>query len=120
MSTGIDTALDKYSQVILSIIEQINSKSDAVIIIQTLYDPFAKVPAAFMFQGLSKDKIEKKDLFNIAKNVIESDLTKYNNLTKEDKREFIVNPYYCTKYNVSKKVARNIAKKELKNDKTCR
>ena len=61
LSTGIDTALDKYSQVILSIIEQINSKCDAVIIIQTLYDPFAKVPAAFMFQGLSKDKIEKLD-----------------------------------------------------------
>ena len=61
LSTGIDTALDKYSQVILGIIEQINSKCDAVIIIQTLYDPFAKVPAAFMFQGLSKDKIEKLD-----------------------------------------------------------
>ena len=67
----------------------------------------------YYFIENSKDKIEKKDLFNIAKNVIESDLTKYNNLTKEDKREFIVNPYYCTKYNVSKKVARNIAKKEL-------
>lgn len=67
----------------------------------------------YYFIENSKDKIEKKDLFNIAKNVIELDLTKYNNLTKEDKREFIVNPYYCTKYNVSKKVARNIAKKEL-------
>ncbi len=61
LSGRIDKALDKYSEVIISIIEQVRSKCDADIIIQTLYDPFAKVPAAFMFQGLSKDKIEKLD-----------------------------------------------------------
>ena len=59
LSDNIDTALNQYETVINEIVNEINSKSDAVIIFQTLYDPFANVPAAFLFQGLSKDKIEK-------------------------------------------------------------
>lgn len=61
LSDDIDTALEEYETIINNIVDIINSKTDALIIFQTLYDPFAKVPAAFLFQGLSKDKIEKLD-----------------------------------------------------------
>ena len=60
-----------------------------------------------------EDKIDKKTLFQIAINVVKEESSKYTNLITKDKRDFIVNPNYCIKYNVSKKQARNIAKKEL-------
>ena len=59
------------------------------------------------------DEITKKDLFTIAKNVMKADLTKYNALIKKDDRTFIVNPRYCAKYNVTKRQATSIARKEL-------
>lgn len=60
-----------------------------------------------------EDKIDKKTLFQIAINVFKEESSKYTNLITKDKRDFIVNPNYCIKYNVSKRQARNIAKKEL-------
>ena len=61
LSDNIDKALEKYEDIINEIVSEIKNRSDAIIIFQTLYDPFADVPAAFLFQGLSKDKIEKLD-----------------------------------------------------------
>ena len=67
----------------------------------------------YYFIDNREDKIDKKKLFEIAKNVFKEDISKYSNLINKDEREFIVNPYYCEKYNVTKRQARNIAKKEL-------
>lgn len=64
----------------------------------------------FHFYDNSKDTIKKQDILNIATNVMMADITKYT-FEQTDKRLFIVNDAYCRKYDISRKEARNIAKK---------
>ena len=64
----------------------------------------------FHFYDNSKDTIKKQDILNIATNVMMADITKYK-FEQTDKRLFIVNDAYCRKYDISRKEARNIAKK---------
>ena len=59
------------------------------------------------------NKILKKDLFGITQRAFNADLSKYNHLiigTK--KKNFVVNPLYCIKHNISKQAGRNIAIKQ--------
>lgn len=58
--------------------------------------------------------IDKKDIFHIAKNVMNADMTRYEGLKGTDRR-FMVNPRYCQKYSLNKKQVRNIACKLLRN-----
>ena len=64
----------------------------------------------FHFYDNSKDTIKKQDILNIATNVMMADIPKYK-FEQTDKRLFIVNDAYCRKYDISRKEARNIAKK---------
>jgi len=59
----------------------------------------------------SKDRITKKDLFDISVNIYKSDIDNYNSLIKKDKRKFIVNDKYCIKHNLNRKQVRNISRK---------
>jgi len=59
----------------------------------------------------SKDRITKKDLFDISVNIYKSDIDNYNGLIKRDKRKFIVNDKYCIKHNLNRKQVRNISRK---------
>ncbi|MDL2306360.1 hypothetical protein LJC72_13680, partial [Bacteroides sp. OttesenSCG-928-D19] len=62
----------------------------------------------------SKDKIDKKQLFEIANRAYNADLNRYTSLIKkEDKRKFIVNDEYCIKHGLNKKQVRNLSKKLL-------
>ena len=61
------------------------------------------------------NKIEKKDLISIAENVMDADLSKYEGL-KGTKKKFIVNQAYCEKYNITRKQAREIAKRQLNDE----
>ena len=59
----------------------------------------------------SKDRITKKDLFDISVNIYKSDIDNYNGLIKRYKRKFIVNDKYCIKHNLNRKQVRNISRK---------
>lgn len=61
----------------------------------------------------SKDRITKKDLFDISVNIYKSDIDNYNGLIKRDKRKFIVNNKYCVKHNLNRKQVRNISRKVI-------
>ena len=63
----------------------------------------------------NKDPIKKKDLVQIAINAIKADISTYN-FEHTDRRKFIVNPAYCKKYQISRKTARNISKKMIRNE----
>lgn len=58
----------------------------------------------------SKDKILRRDLINIAKDVLSKDLEEYD-FEQHDKRNYIVNIAYCEKYGISRKKALNSARK---------
>ena len=63
------------------------------------------------------NKITKQVLFDIAKRAMNEDLIKWEHLrTGTKEKKFFVNPQYCIKYNISKKSAQNIARKDY-NDK---
>ena len=64
----------------------------------------------------SKDKILRRDLINIAKDVLSKDLEEYD-FEQHDKRNYIVNIAYCEKYGVSRKKALNSARKAYNYDK---
>lgn len=59
----------------------------------------------------TKDKITKKELFDISVNIYKSDIDNFNGLIKRDKRKFIVNDKYCIKHNLNRKQVRNISRK---------
>ena len=59
----------------------------------------------------SKDRITKKDLFEISVNIYKSDIDNYKGLVKGDKRKFIVNDKYCIKHNLNRKQVRNISRR---------
>ena len=52
--------------------------------------------------------IDKKEIFYIARSVMEADLTRYEKLKGTD-RKYMVNPKYCQKYEVNKKQVRVMA-----------
>lgn len=58
------------------------------------------------------NKIDKHTLFNIAKNVMKADLDKYDSLGRTT-RKFMVNPYYCQKYNLSKRAVINKSRSKI-------
>lgn len=65
----------------------------------------------------SKDKIDKKQLFEITIRSYNADIEKYKSLNKtKDKRKFIVNNEYCIKYNLNNKQVRNLSKKIITNN----
>jgi hypothetical protein len=70
----------------------------------------------FHFYDNSKDIIRKQDILNIARGVMNVDIAKYT-FEQTDKRQFIINDAYCEKYDVSRKEARNIAKKLINYEK---
>mgnify|MGYP003291579634 CR=1 FL=1 len=57
-----------------------------------------------------KNIITKHELAIIAADVMRANVDNYT-FEKKDRRQFIVNDAYCQKYNVSRKEARNLAKK---------
>ena len=59
--------------------------------------------------------IDKKDIFQIARNVMKADLTRGEGLKGTDRR-FMVNPRYCEKYGLNKKQVRNMACKMLRDE----
>ena len=59
--------------------------------------------------------IDKKDIFHIARSVMQADLTRGEGLKGTDRR-FMVNPKYCEKYGLNKKQVRNMACKMLNNE----
>ena len=59
----------------------------------------------------SKDRITKKDLFEISVSIYKSDIDNYKGLVKGDKRKFIVNDKYCIKHNLNRKQVRNISRR---------
>ena len=59
--------------------------------------------------------IDKKDIFHIARSVMQADLTRGEGLKGTD-RKFMVNPRYCEKYGLNKKQVRNMACKMLRNE----
>ena len=63
--------------------------------------------------------IGKKEIYNIARNVMKKDITQYERLKEAKKkgadRKFITNPNYCISHSVSKKKARAIAQYALGN-----
>lgn len=61
----------------------------------------------------SKDRITKKDLFDISVNIYKSNIDSYKGLIKRDKRKFIVNDKYCIKHNLNRKQVRNISRKVI-------
>lgn len=61
----------------------------------------------------SKDKISKKELYDITLNIFQSDIDEYNGLHGTNKRKFIVNDRYCTKHNLNRKQVRNISRKVI-------
>ena len=63
----------------------------------------------FSFCDNSKDTIRKQDIADIARCVMQANIDNYT-FEQTDKRQFIVNEAYCIKHDVSRKVARNLAK----------
>lgn len=63
------------------------------------------------------NKIVRNDLFQLAKRIMSTDLTKWEHLKGQEKKTFIVNPDYCVKYQVSKKQAQRIAVKLINDEK---
>ena len=61
----------------------------------------------------SKDRISKKGLYDITLNIFYSDIDNYNGFNRGNKRKFIVNDRYCTKYNLNRKQVRNISRKVI-------
>ena len=59
----------------------------------------------------SKDRISKKELYEITLNIFQSDIDKYNGFHGGNKRRFIVNDKYCIRHNLNRKQVRNISKK---------
>ena len=59
--------------------------------------------------------IDKKDIFQIARNAMKADLTRGEGLKGTDRR-FMVNPRYCEKYGLNKKQVRNLACKMLRDE----
>ena len=59
----------------------------------------------------SKDRITKKELFEISVNIYKSNIDSYKGLIKRDKRRFIVNDKYCIRHNLNRKQVRNISRK---------
>lgn len=63
----------------------------------------------YYFYENSVDIIRKQDIADIARCVMQANIDNYT-FEQTDKRKFIVNEAYCIKYDVSRKVARNLAK----------
>ena len=61
----------------------------------------------------SKDRISKKGLYDITLNIFYSDIDNYNGFNRGNKRKFIVNDRYCTKYTLNRKQVRNISRKVI-------
>ena len=61
----------------------------------------------------SKDRINKKDLFEISVNIYKSNIDNYKGLIKSDKRKFIVNDNYCILHNLNRRQVRNISRKAI-------
>lgn len=59
------------------------------------------------------DSITRRDLYNITCNVFKANVDDYSHMIPIDSRKWIVNPKYCIKHNVSRRSARNIAKKQI-------
>lgn len=59
----------------------------------------------------AKNVIDKKVIYEIAKNVMEADISL---IKTENKRKFIVNRAYCIKYGISPSKVRNEAAKEIR------
>ena len=59
----------------------------------------------------SKDRITKKELYEITLNVFHSNIDKYDGFHGNNKRKFIVNDKYCIKHNLNRKQVRNISRK---------
>lgn len=71
----------------------------------------------YFYVDNSKDKIDKKQLFEITIRSYNADIEKYKFLNKtKDKRKFIVNREYCIKYNLNNKQVRNLSKRILTNN----
>ena len=59
----------------------------------------------------SKDRISKKELYEITLNIFHSNIDKYDGFHGNNKRKFIVNDKYCIKHNLNRKQVRNISRK---------
>ena len=59
----------------------------------------------------SKDRITKKELYEITLNVFHSNIDNYDGFHGNNKRKFIVNDKYCIKHNLNRKQVRNISRK---------
>lgn len=64
----------------------------------------------------SIDPIRKKKLIEIAISVMKADYEKYD-FEQTDKRQFVVNDAYCSKYGISRRKARNLSKRLLLHEK---
>ncbi|MBR1423031.1 MAG: SGNH/GDSL hydrolase family protein [Ruminococcus sp.] len=73
----MDVALEGFENNLEVLIDEIQSRTDGVIIFQTLYDPLNGYDHAFMFQGISKDKIGKLDEIIKEHSVDENGSTRY-------------------------------------------
>ena len=61
----------------------------------------------------SKDRISKKELYDITLNIFYSDIDNYNGFNRGNKRKFIVNDKYCIKHSLNRKQVRNISRKVI-------
>lgn len=59
MSDDMDKALSGFGDRLNSVIDYINTQTDATIIMQTLYDPLDNFTQGIVFQSMSKEKITK-------------------------------------------------------------
>jgi lysophospholipase L1-like esterase len=73
----MDVALEGFEANLEVLINEIRNRTDGVIIFQTLYDPLNGYDPAFMFQGISKDKIGKLDEIIKEHSVDENGGTRY-------------------------------------------
>lgn len=65
------------------------------------------------------DPISNKELYKIAENAYNANISKYATMIKQqqsENRKWIVNPRYCVKYNLSAKAVRNMIKKKINDD----
>lgn len=60
----------------------------------------------------AKNIIGKKEIYDIAKSVMQADLTKYDEMKGSD-RKYMVNRAYCEKHNLSPNQVKNIARREI-------
>lgn len=63
----------------------------------------------------AKNIIGKKEIYQIACNVMRADLEAYECL-RGTERTYMVNPKYCVKYGINKRQARNIAEKAIRSE----